>query len=106
MTHASFAYWTGLAGDAAAARDQYALLVPVMERVFGPEHPGTLATRAHQASWTGLTGDAAGARDRYASLVRVMERVFGPEHPDTLTARANLAYLAAEAESGTRPSVD
>ena len=30
---------TGQAGDAAAARDQFAALQPVCERVLGPEHP-------------------------------------------------------------------
>src|ERR1035438_2669621 len=36
------AAWTGDAGDAAGARDQYAALVPVRERVSGAEHPDTL----------------------------------------------------------------
>jgi hypothetical protein len=35
-------------GDLAAARDQYAALLPVMERVLGQEHPDTLSTRASQ----------------------------------------------------------
>jgi hypothetical protein len=39
-------------GDAAAARDQYAALLPVDERVFGPEHPETLTIRASLAYWT------------------------------------------------------
>ena len=33
------------AGDAAAARDQFAALLPIGERILGPEHPDTLATR-------------------------------------------------------------
>ena len=32
---------------AARARDQYAALLPVCERVLGPEHPLTLAARAN-----------------------------------------------------------
>ena len=36
---------TGEAGDAAGARDQFAALVPVQERVLGPEHPETLMAR-------------------------------------------------------------
>jgi hypothetical protein len=39
------AYWTGEAGDPAAARDLFAALLPIRERVLGPEHPDTLATR-------------------------------------------------------------
>jgi hypothetical protein len=46
------AYSIGQAGDAAAARDQFAALVPVAERVLGPEHPDTLAARASLAYWT------------------------------------------------------
>ena len=42
----NLAYWTGQAGDAAGARDQFAALLPIRERVLGPEHPDTLTTRA------------------------------------------------------------
>ena len=55
------AYWTGEAGDAAAARDELAALVPVCERVLGPEHPDTLTCRHHLANFTGYAGDAAAA---------------------------------------------
>ena len=44
----------GEAGDAAGARDQFAALVPVRERVSGAEHPATLTTRASLAHWTRL----------------------------------------------------
>ena len=37
---ANLAYWTGKAGDAAGARDQYAALLPVLERVSGRRAPG------------------------------------------------------------------
>ena len=91
---------TGLAGDAAGARDLYAALLPVAERTLGPEHPETLTTRGNIACGTGLAGDAAGARDLYAALLPVRERVSGPEHPDTLTTRGSLAYWADEANYG------
>jgi hypothetical protein len=29
------------AGDAAAAREQYAALLPIRERILGPDHPDT-----------------------------------------------------------------
>jgi hypothetical protein len=48
----ALARWTGEAGDAAAAREQYAELLPVTERVLGPKHPHTLADRDHLAYWT------------------------------------------------------
>ena len=80
----NLAHWTGAAGDAAAARDQYAALLPVRERVSGAEHPDTLAARGNLAHWTGEAGDPAAARDQYAALLPVRERVSGAEHPDTL----------------------
>src|SRR5664279_2487817 len=43
---------TGAAGDPAAARDAYAALLPIRERVSGPEHPDTLTARANLAYWT------------------------------------------------------
>jgi hypothetical protein len=40
------------AGDAAGARDQYTALLPLYERVLGPEHPDTLTVRANLARLT------------------------------------------------------
>jgi hypothetical protein len=37
-------------------------LLPVRERVLGPEDPHTLLTRANIATWTGEAGDPAAAR--------------------------------------------
>ena len=37
-------------------RDQFAALLPIRERVQGPEHPGTLATRHELAYWTRQAG--------------------------------------------------
>jgi hypothetical protein len=95
----ALAYYTGMAGDAAAARDQVGALVPVSERVLGAEHPTTLIDRANLAYWTGMAGDAAGARDQFAALLPVYERVSGAEHPDTLAARVNLAYWTKRAQN-------
>ena len=85
------------AGDAAGARDQLAALLPIRERVLGPEHPNTLTARHNLAYWTGQAGDAAGARDQLAALLPIRERVLGPEHPQTLTTRHNLAYWTGQA---------
>jgi hypothetical protein len=38
------AFWSGESGDAAGARDQYAALLPIRERVLGAEHPSTMTT--------------------------------------------------------------
>ncbi len=78
---------TGQAGDTAAARDQYAELLPLRERALGPEHPDTLTAWHEFARWTGLAGDTGAARDLLAKLLPSLERVHGPEHPNTLEAR-------------------
>jgi hypothetical protein len=39
-----------------------AALLPIQERVLGPEHPDTLDTRGALAYWTGWAGDTAGAK--------------------------------------------
>ncbi|MEV3985315.1 tetratricopeptide repeat protein [Nonomuraea sp. NPDC049758] len=88
---------TGQAGDAAAARDQLAALLPVRERVLGAEHPHTLSTRHYLADWTGQAGDAAAARDQLAALLPVRERVLGAEHPHTLITRHYLADWTGQA---------
>ena len=93
----NLARWTGQAGDAAAARDLYAALLPDLERVSGAEHPETLTARGNLARWTGQAGDAAAARDLYAALLPLRERVSGAEHPLTVTARANLARWTGQA---------
>ena len=80
-----------------AARALFAALLPACERVFGAEHPDTLAVRANLAFWTGAAGDPAAARDQFAALLPVCERVLGAEHPDTLAARANLARWTGQA---------
>ena len=97
VARAHLARWTGLAGDAPAARDQCADLTSQIERVFGLEHMNTLTARVYLIEWTGQAGDAAAARDQYIELLPVIERVFGPEHPETLTAQANLARWTAQA---------
>ena len=84
-------------GDPAGARDQFAVLLPVRERVSGAEHPYALAARHNLAFWTGQAGDAAGARDQFAALLPVRERVSGAEDPATLNVRSNLAFWTGQA---------
>jgi ABC-type multidrug transport system ATPase subunit len=94
-----------VADDPAAARNQYAALLPVEERVLGPEHRYTLTIRHELARWTGQAGDAAAARDQDAALLPVEERVLGPEHSDTLTDRHELARWTGQAERGSGSDV-
>jgi hypothetical protein len=56
---ASYARWAGEAGDAAGARDQFAALLPIRERVSGPDHPSTVAVRHNLARSTGKAGQRA-----------------------------------------------
>jgi tetratricopeptide repeat protein len=81
-------------------------VLPIRERVLGPEHPETLITRSQLARWTGEAGDAAGARDQVAALLPILERVLGPGHPNILSAEANLAYWTRQADGDTDPGVD
>jgi hypothetical protein len=85
------ARWTGLAGDAAGARDLYAELGPVQEEVFGADHDVTLTVWHDLAHWTGQAGDPAGAREQFAALLPRYIDVLGAGHPHTLTTRHNLA---------------
>ena len=52
VARGNLAGWTGEAGDAAGARDQLAALLPITERVLGPEHSDTLNIRRNLAHWT------------------------------------------------------
>jgi hypothetical protein len=91
------AYWTGQAGDAAAARDQFAALLAPRERVSGPDHPDTLAARHELAYWTGQAGDAAAARDQFAAMLPVLQAALGPADPSTLATSASVAYWTGHA---------
>ena len=72
-------------------------LVADQERVLGPDHPDTLASRNNLA----LAYQAAGRTDEAIPLheqtLAARERVLDPDHPDTLASRNNLAnaYQAA-----------
>ena len=87
----------GRPGTRAAARDLFAELLPVRERVLGPEHPHTLNTRANLATWTGIAGIRLPPATSTPMLPPVRERVLGPEHPRTLMARHDHARWTGEA---------
>jgi hypothetical protein len=48
----NIARWTGEEGAPAPARDLFAELLPVYERVMGAEHPDTLDIHTKLAHWT------------------------------------------------------
>ena len=67
------------------------------ERVLGPDHPDTLASRNNLATAYRVAGRATEAIPLHERTLADRERVLGPDHPDTLASRDNLAvaYLAA-----------
>ena len=88
---------TGEIGDRAAARAQFADLVPALTRVLGAGHPRTLAAQASLAYWTGEDGKPAAARDQFAALLPELTRMLGDESLTVLAVRANLAGSTGEA---------
>jgi hypothetical protein len=83
-------------GEAREALRLFQELLPDRERVLGPGHPDTLATRGHIASWTGQTGRAREALRLFQELLPDLQRVLGPDHPDTLATRGHIAHWAQE----------
>ena len=67
-----------------------------MERVLGPDHPDTLASRNNLAYAYQAAGDLGQAIPLYEATLTDRERVLGPDHPATLTSRNNLAYAQKE----------
>ena len=83
--------------DAAALRDRWAALLPVISRQLGTDNTDTLVVRSNLATWTGEAGDAAAARDQFAAVLPEAEKVLGADHPETVSIRANLARWTGEA---------
>src|SRR5262249_55166533 len=75
---------TGHAGQEATARDRIPARLPVLDRVWGPEHRLTLTARRELADWTGLAGAPLQARNICGDLLPVARRSLGPDDPETL----------------------
>jgi hypothetical protein len=91
-------WFLGDLGDSAAQAIQVAEpLLADYERVLGPDHPDTLASRNDLAAAYRAAGRAAEAIALHERTLAGLERVLGPDHPSTLTSRNNLAdtYVAA-----------
>lgn len=91
------AYWTGMAGDPAAARDLYAELLPDMISLHGPRHGNTVDAYIEAARWIGEAGDPATARDLYAKLINALTRWRDPIAHDLAEHHA---WWATRAPSG------
>ena len=88
----------GLLGDSAAQAIMIGeRLVAARERVLGPDHPDTLASRNNLANAYRAAGRLDEAISLHEQILADRERVLGPDHPDTLASRNNLAnaYRAA-----------
>ena len=46
----------------AGARGRFAALLPIRDRVLGPEHPRTLTTRINLARWTEMANRRRGVK--------------------------------------------
>ena len=75
----------------------YEPLLADKERILGPAHPDTLATRNNLAVAYQAAGRVAEAIAIYEPLLADRARILGPTHPHTLNTRRNLAvaYQAA-----------
>ena len=71
--------------------------LPVIERVFGAEHPTTRISASASAFGPGGPKIRRRARDQFAALLPVRERISGAEHPDTLSTRASQPCLLDQA---------
>ncbi|MEU1798217.1 tetratricopeptide repeat protein [Streptomyces californicus] len=65
------------------------------ERLLGPDHPQTLASRDNLANALGSLGEHQQAVELHQRVLAERERVLGPDHPATLTSRNNLANAQA-----------
>ncbi|MEV4510668.1 FxSxx-COOH system tetratricopeptide repeat protein [Dactylosporangium sp. NPDC049525] len=78
-------------GQLAVAIPMYEAAVTDMQRLFGPDATGTLATRSKLAEAYADAGQFDRAVSLQEETVKVSERVFGPDHRDTLSMRNTLA---------------
>ncbi|MDR3079981.1 MAG: tetratricopeptide repeat protein [Streptomyces sp.] len=84
-------------GSASLALETSRRALTALERVLGPDHPGTLTARNRVADAYETSGDLEAAIALYEENLDDYERVLGPDHPDTLAARNNLALAYSEA---------
>ena len=82
-------------GKYAEAEAEYRAVLKLREKVLGPEHPDTLASRNNLAGALYGEGKYAEAEAEYRAVLKLREKVLGPEHPDTLLSRNDLAWFLA-----------
>ena len=57
-----------------------------MERILGPDHPDTLASRTNLASAYRAAGRLAEAITLHEQVLADLERILGPSHASTLNS--------------------
>jgi hypothetical protein len=77
-TRGSRARWTGEAGDAIGAREQFAALLQTYERAFDPDHWKTLNVRTRHACRLSLMALVWGDQPQAGDARRRRARVSGP----------------------------
>jgi hypothetical protein len=78
-------------GYMSQTRQLEAVVVSVMTRVLGPEHPHTLAAMTCLASTLSSMGDLQESQALKERVVLLRTRLLGPDHQHTLLAMGNLA---------------
>lgn len=71
-------------------------IMPIMERVYGPNHPETLRNHGNQGWAKFRYGDFDAADEQLQMVVDKRKEVLGLMHPDTLLAMNNVAVNIAE----------
>jgi hypothetical protein len=76
------------------------------DRVLGPDHPDTLASRNNLAEVYRAAGRTGEAITLHEQTLTALERLLGPDHPHTLTSRNNLAIARGTAGGGADEADD
>lgn len=74
----------------------------VREKLLGPDHPDTLATRQSLAWVLADRGDLDAAEAEYRDVLITRERVLGLDHWDTQRAAPNLAHVRSRRQDKAR----
>jgi tetratricopeptide (TPR) repeat protein/predicted Ser/Thr protein kinase len=80
-------------GDLPSAEPQIRKALELRERVLGPEHPDTLASKNSLLEWMQNVGQHEQALPFGQQLLASRRRVLGPDHPDTLSTMNNVAIV-------------
>jgi len=72
-------------------------LIRDRERLLGPDHPDSMASRDHLASAYRDAGRTGEATTLHEQTLAARERLLGPDHPDSMASRDHLALAYQDA---------